>query len=211
MAKLESSFKNMVLILTIITLFAALTLASVYTYTKEPIALSKIAKQQKAIQQVLPAGFDHLADPVTVEDGNESLVINKAYDKQNNFIGAAIQSSSSNGYSGKIVVMVGFDASGTIVDYAVLDQKETPGLGTKMVEWFKTDKGNQSIKGKNAETTNLTVKKDGGEIDAITAATISSRAFLFTIRNAYHAFSLNKDESNENTIKTDSVNSVNNN
>lgn len=211
MAKLESSFKNMVLILTAITLFAALTLASVYSFTKEPIALSKMAKQQKAIQQVLPAGFDHLSDPINVEDGNELLVVNKAYDKNNNLIGAAVQSSSNNGFSGKIVVMVGFDTNGTIVDYAVLEQKETPGLGTKMGDWFKTEKGKQNIKGKNAAETNLTVTKDGGDIDAITAATISSRAFLFTIRNAYHAFTLNMDEVKNIPSATDSINSVNNN
>jgi len=76
----------------------------------------------------------------------------------------------------------------------VLEQKETPGLGTKMVDWFKTNKGNQSIIGKNPALANLTVSKDGGEIDAITASTISSRAFLFSIRNAYQAFSANKEE-----------------
>jgi Na+-translocating ferredoxin:NAD+ oxidoreductase subunit G len=209
MAKLESSFKNMVLVLSVITLFAAMTLASVYSFTKEPIALSKIAKQQKAIQDVLPASFDHLAEPISIEDGNELLIVNKAYDKNDNFIGAAVQSSSNNGFSGRIVVMVGFDAEGTIVDYAVLEQKETPGLGTKMVDWFKTDKGNQNIKGKNAGTSNLTVANDGGEVDAITAATISSRAFLYTVRSAYHAFSLNMDEAVAS--QSDSISSVINN
>jgi electron transport complex protein RnfG len=63
-----------------------------------------------------------------------------------------------------------------------------------MVDWFKTDKGNQSIIGKNPAIANLTVSKDGGEVDAITASTISSRAFLFSVRNAYHAFVSNKDE-----------------
>lgn len=209
MAKLESSFKNMVLVLSGITLFAAMTLASVYSFTKEPIALSKMAKQQKAIQDVLPPGYDHLAEPITIKDGNEILVVNKAYDKTGKFIGAAVQSSSNNGFSGKIVVMVGFDSEGTIVNYAVLDQKETPGLGTKMVDWFKTEKGKQDIRGKNAGISNLTVSKDGGEIDAITAATISSRAFLFTVRGAYHAFSLNMDEAVAS--QSDSISSVINN
>ena len=90
--------------------------------------------------------------------------------------------------------MVGFDKAGNIFNYSVLEQKETPGLGTKMVDWFKTDKGNQNIKGKNGGTANLTVSKDGGEIDAITAATISSRAFLLTIQNAYKAFKVNTEE-----------------
>lgn len=193
MAQLASTFKNMVTALTVISLFAAVTLASVYTLTKGPIAASKMAKQQNAIKEVLPATFDHLADPINVEDGVEQLVIHKAFDKNNNFVGAAVESSSHNGFAGKIVIMVGFDSKGNIVNYSVLEQKETPGLGTKMVEWFKTNKGKQDIRGKNPATVNLTVSKDGGDIDAITASTISSRAFLFTIRNAYQAFIKNTE------------------
>lgn len=201
MAQLESTFKNMVLVLTGITLFAAVLLASVYSLTKDPIEASKTAKQEQAIKDVLPP-FDHLADPVSMQDGNETMVVHKAYDKSNQFIGAAVESSSHSGFSGKILIMVGFDKSGTIINYSVLEQKETPGLGTKMVDWFKTDKGKQSIKGKNPASTNLTVSKDGGDIDAITAATISSRAFLFTIRNAYQAFLANTPEQ---TAQTDST------
>lgn len=194
MAQLESSFKNMLLVLTGIALFAAGTLASVYEYTKAPIAAQKVAKQQNAIKAVLPSSFDHLAEPLKIADGDENMVVYKAYDAKNEFIGAAVESSSNNGFAGKIVIIVGFDKNGNIINYSVLEQKETPGLGTKMVEWFKTDKGNQSILGKNPSIDNLTVSKDGGDIDAITASTISSRAFLFTVRNAYHAFSINKDE-----------------
>lgn len=197
MAQLESTFKNMVLVLAGISLFAAITLASVYSVTKEPIAASKVAKQQNAIKEVLPSAFDHLAEPVQVEVNGEQLVVHKAYDKNNGFVGAAVESSSNNGFSGRILVMVGFDKEGNVVNYSVLEQKETPGLGTKMVEWFKTDKGNQSIKGKNPTKNNLTVSKDGGEVDAITAATISSRAFLATINNAYKAYA--EQESNDAT------------
>jgi electron transport complex protein RnfG len=193
MAQLESSFKNMVLVLSGIALFAAGTLASMYEFTKAPIAASKVAKQQNAIKEVLPA-FDHLGEPVKIADGNENMVVNKAFDAKNEFVGAAVETSSNNGFAGKIVIMVGFDKEGNIFNYSVLEQKETPGLGTKMVDWFKTNKGNQSIIGKNPAIANLTVSKDGGEVDAITASTISSRAFLFSVRNAYHAFESNKDE-----------------
>lgn len=196
MAQLESSFKNMVLVLSGIALFAAGTLASMYEFTKEPIAASKIAKQQNAIKEVLPPSFDHLSEPIELTLGPDRLVVYKAYDAKNEFIGAAVESPSNNGFSGKITIMVGFNNLGEIVNYSVLEQKETPGLGTKMVDWFKTDKGNQSIIGKNPSVNNLTVSKDGGEIDAITASTISSRAFLSTIRNAYEAFLKN----NETTI-----------
>lgn len=209
MAQLESSFKNMVLVLSGIALFAAGTLASVYEFTKGPIEASKTAKQQNAIKEVLPA-FDRLSEPVKIADGAENIVVYKAYDAQNNFVGAAVESSSNNGFAGKIVIMVGFDKEGNIVNYSVLEQKETPGLGTKMVDWFKTDKGNQSIIGKNPAIANLTVSKDGGEVDAITASTISSRAFLFSVRNAYQAFSTNKDDevvaTTKDTTQNDSIN-----
>lgn len=193
MKKLESNFKNMVLVLSGITLFAAVTLASVYTLTKDPIALSKTAKQQNAIRDVLPP-FDHLeANPIVVNDGVETMKVYKAYDKNNIFVGAAVQTSSNNGFNGQIEVIVGFDQNGVIVNYSVLEQHETPGLGTKMIEWFKTLRGNQNIIGRNAGIANLSVSKDGGEVDAITAATISSRAFLFAVRNAYYAYCKNLD------------------
>lgn len=201
----------MVLVLSAISLIAALTLASVFSLTKEPIAASKTAKQQNAIREVLPQTFDHLAEPQVVDNGDESLTINRAYDKNNQYIGAAIESSSNNGFSGKIVVMVGFDVKANIVNYSVLEQKETPGLGTKMADWFKTPKGNQNILGKNAATANLTVSKDGGEVDAITAATISSRAFLFTIRNAYHVLSMNQQGDENQQVVGDTTNTVINN
>ncbi len=209
MAQLESSFKNMVLVLTGIALFAAATLSSVYTFTKEPIAASKKAKQQNAIKDVLPP-FDRLdANPIEETEGVETTKIFKAYDKDNNFVGAAVEATSNNGFSGKIIIMVGFDKKGSLVNYSIIEQKETPGLGTKMVDWFKTKKGNQSIIGKDMQTANMTVSKDGGEIDAISGATISSRAFLFAVRNAYFAF--NKQNQNNNSDSEKSVTAIENN
>ena len=79
--------------------------------------------------------------------------------------------------------MVGFDESGNILDVSVLEHKETPGLGTKMDD----DKFKEQFRGKNPEEFNLEVKKDGGEVDAITAATISSRAFSDGVQRAYDA------------------------
>lgn len=217
MAKLESSFKNMVLVLTSITLFAAVALGSVYSLTKDPIAASKKAKQENAIKDVLPP-FDRIdaAEVVEVEEVG-SFNVYKAYDKANAFVGAAVESISKNGFSGEIKIMVGFDKEGNIVNYSVLEQKETPGLGTKMVDWFKTDKGNQSINGLNPAIANLTVSKDGGAVDAITAATISSRAFLEAVRNAYAAYANNSGAPGIDTatgasaVENDSTQVANNN
>lgn len=190
--KLESNFKNMVLVLTIISLIAAGVLGAVYTVTEEPIAIAKAEKQQAAIQQVLN-DFDRLEDETV-----NGLLVHKAY-QGDAFVGAAVE-SETNGFGGKIKIMVGFDKEGNIIDYAILQQSETPGLGTKMVDWFKTNKNNQNIKGKNPEKNNLTVSKDGGEVDAITAATISSRAFLAAVNLAYNAYAANSGASAVNVV-----------
>jgi electron transport complex protein RnfG len=212
MARLESSFTNMLLVLTGISLFAAITLASVYTATKAPIEASKTAGQQRAIHEVLPP-YERLADPESIEvEGMGTLELYKAYDRDDHFVGAAVKSFSKNGFNGEIKIIVGFDEKGNIVNYSVLEQKETPGLGTKMVDWFKpvvqTKKSlieritgyeaaagerKSSILGKNPATAPLTVSQDGGDTDAITAATISSRAFLEAVRNAAAAYGNNPD------------------
>jgi len=193
MAKLESTFKNMVLVLTSITLVAAVALGSVYNLTKEPIEASKRAKQENAIMEVLPPDVEIKGtDTITIEGMPEPFYVYQAY-TGDKYAGAAVQTYSKNGFSGEIKVMVGFDVEGNIINYSVLEQKETPGLGTKMVDWFKTEKGNQDIRGLNGAKNNIAVKKSGGEVDAITAATISSNAFLEAVRYAYSAYSQNYD------------------
>lgn len=90
----------------------------------------------------------------------------------------------ANGFGGPMKVMVGIAADGTILGYEILEHSETPGLGDKADTWFKNaNKPGQNIIGRKAG--NLKVSKDGGEVDAITAATISSRAFLKAINSAY--------------------------
>ena len=101
-------------------------------------------------------------------------------------IGAAVE-ASANGFGGALTVLVGFDTEGNIIDYSLLSHTETPGLGSKAADWFKKGaKGD--ITGKNPGEKTLSVTKDGGEIDAITASTITSRAFLQAVNNAYAAY-----------------------
>jgi len=181
MAKLESTFTNMVLSLVIISMVAAGALASVYILTLENINAQKAAKQQAAILNVLPEGCT-VAEPETVN----GLTVYKAY-AGDEYIGAAVQ-TQEEGFGGPQKIMVGFDAEGKIINYEILEQTETPGLGTHIVEWFKNaDKPGQNIIGRQA-TGAFVVSKDGGDVDAITAATISSRAFLTAINKAYAAF-----------------------
>jgi len=188
--KLESTFKNMVLVLFTVTLIASSAVGVVYELTKTPIEQAKQNKKLKAIKDVVPA-FDNNpdADKYTVDLNGETLELYPA--KQNGqLVGTAIKTFTTKGFSGKFWIMVGIKPDGTINNYSVLEHKETPGLGSKMGEWFK-GKGKQSIINKNPLNTKFIVSKDGGDIDAITAATISSRAFLDAIQKASNAY--NKD------------------
>jgi electron transport complex protein RnfG len=182
-SKKESTFLSMVLTLLVVTAVAALALGGVYELTKEPIALAKKKKQEAAIKMVLPA-FDHLrSEKVPSYDGGDSLLFTYAT-KDGKPVGVAVNSYSDEGFSGRVEVMVGFLPDGTIHNTAVMAHKETPGLGTKMVEPSFKDQ----FKGKNPKNFKLKVAKDGGEVDAITAATISSRAFTDAVDRAYKTF-----------------------
>lgn len=185
-----------------ITLIASASLAMVYNVTKEPIKLVQIENKNKSIKEVLP-DFDNqpFTELYKIPSDGDSLV---CYPGKLNgeIIGVAVETYTKKGYSGFISIMVGFKPDGTIINYSVIEHKETPGLGTKMVDWFKTDKKEQSIIGKNPGINNLTVKKDGGEVDAITAATISSRAFCDGIQRAYNAYMNSKKAGEEQTVQT---------
>ena len=74
-------------------------------------------------------------------------------------------------------------------NYSVLQHAETPGLGSKMQDWFRLEGTDRNVLGSDLSQGPLRVKKDGGTVDAITAATISSRAFLDAVNRAYSAFS----------------------
>jgi electron transport complex protein RnfG len=190
MAKLKSTLPNMFLALTIICLAASAALAFVNMKTAAPIAEAKKQKLEEAIKLVVQ-GFDN--SPLdeswmaAVAPG-DSLRLYPAR-KNGKLIGAAIESNTMKGFGGEVKILVGLDADGKVLDYAVLQHAETPGLGDKMATWFKTGKNRQSIIGKDLSLGQLGVLKDGGEVDAITAATISSRAFLDAVNRAYAAFS----------------------
>jgi electron transport complex protein RnfG len=183
MAKTESTFKNMVLSLTLISLTAAVCLGFVYEYTKEPIALSNLNKKLDAIKQVVPEFNNNPNDErykLPTGEG-DSLEIYPAK-KDDVIIGYAVNTYTNNGFSGYIGLMAGFKPDGSIINITVLEQKETPGLGTKMAE----PKFREQFNTKNPEQFLLKVKKDGGQVDAITAATISSRAFCDAIQRGYN-------------------------
>lgn len=187
MKKLESSLKNMVLVLTGITIICVGLLAAVNEVTKEPIAAANAKTLSDAVNAVVP-GFDNnpIEEMETREVDGISYKIYPAM-KGEDYIGAAVESTVM-GFGGDLTILVGFDKNGKINDYSLLSHSETPGLGAKADAWFKSGaKGD--ITGKSPKDGALTVSKDGGQIDAITASTITSRAFLKAVNAAYAAFS----------------------
>lgn len=183
MAKTESTFRNMAVSLTLIALVSSALLGFVYEMTKEPIALSNLNKKLSAIKQVVPDFTNNPNDEMFLLPTGEgdSLEVYPAK-KDNEIIGYAVNTYTNRGFSGNIKLMAGFRPEGSIINISVLEHKETPGLGTKMTDPGFKDQFND----KNPSEFDLRVKKDGGPVDAITAATISSRAFCDAVQRAYN-------------------------
>ncbi len=182
MKKLKSTLPNMVIVLTSIAVIAGLALGYVNSITAEPIKQIKEQQLADGIKAVLAADDLNVEEPVTLDNGAVVYRTDKGY---------AVQATDPNGFGGKLTVLVGFNDEGLIQGYQVLETSETPGLGAKAGEWFqKGQKGD--IIGKQAG--NLSVSKDGGEVDAITASTITSRAFLRCVNAAYEALNSQKED-----------------
>jgi len=185
MAKKESTFGSMVITLFVITAIAALALGYVHKITEEPIRLAQEKKLKKALTVVLPQFDSIIAKKVKPVDGPDSLIFYTATNHGEE-VGTAIATYTNKGFSGHFDILVGFKADGTIINTAVLKHTETPGLGDKM-DAKKSDFPKQFM-GKNPKDFKLIVTKDGGDVDAITAATISSRAFCDAVDRAYKTF-----------------------
>lgn len=201
---LQSTMRNMVVVLVGAGVVAALGLGVVNMLTKKPIEKAKAEKELAALREVLPEFNNDPVKEMRIEavEGGELRVYPASKDGEK--VGTAVQSFSPNGFGGMVTVMVGFDKEGAINGYSVLEQAETPGLGTKMVDWFKPqgepvvsgverlfgfrmpqNPRKSNIYGMRPGDAQLRVSKDGGQIDAITSATISSRAFLDAVNRAY--------------------------
>ena len=187
--KKESTLINMLVALLVIAAVSGGVLGLVYGVTKDAIAEVDQKKNEAAIQAVLPLeNVTYKADTLkyNYEGVDMTFPCNLAYDANGNFQGAAVK-TSEGGFGGKIDMMVGFLADGTIKGTSVLSHAETPGLGANMTGKFK-----DQFVDKNPNNFKLIVKKDGGDVDAITAATITSRAFSKAVDKAYQAFMANK-------------------
>mgnify|MGYP000876421018 CR=1 FL=1 len=164
---------KLIIVLTAICSVSSALLAAVYSKTKEPIAAALETRTAKAAANVMPADASAPEKRVV---GDTAFFIAK---KGDTLAGVAVEGRSKNGYGGDIALMVGIGADGTLVNYEVVQASETPGLGTKMT----SDAFRVPLRGKPVKSA-WRVKKDGGDVDAITAATISSRAALECIRDA---------------------------
>lgn len=176
----------MLLVLTGVTVVSVALLAWVNELTKEPIAQANAKALNDAVNLVIP-GFDNdpIAEKKTQEVNGVEYAVYPAT-KGGEYIGAAVEASSM-GFGGELKILVGFDAQGNILNYSLLSHAETPGLGSKADVWFK-EGGKGDITGMNPGESPLAVSKDGGKVDAITASTITSRAFLNAVNSAYAAF-----------------------
>ena len=189
--KKASTLINMLVALLVIAAVSGGVLGLVYGMTKDAIAEVDQKKNEAAIQAVLPLeGVTYKADTLVSEDG--IFPCNLAFNENGEFQGAAVK-TSEGGFGGKIDMMVGFLADGTIKGTSVLSHAETPGLGANMTGKFK-----DQFVDKNPADFRLTVTKDGGDVDAITAATITSRAFSKAVDKAYKAFMANKAQFTNN-------------
>lgn len=191
MKKLESSLTNMVVVLVAVAVITGGLLAWVNNFTAEPIRAQKELVLAEGIKSVM--GVDDITvtekDTITENvDGKDcEFVLHKVSDANGKFIGAAVESSSM-GFGGDLKLLVGFDAEGKVLGYTVLQHSETPGLGAKADKWFQKDGKGNIIGHDLSDGKPLVVDKDGGDVDAITASTITTRAFLKAVNQAYAVY-----------------------
>lgn len=194
----------MLLVLTGVTAVSVALLAYVNELTKDPIAEANAKTLNEALKKVLPEFTNNpVAESDTIfseKDGkkNVDFIVYPAKNGEE-LVGTAVEAKSM-GFGGELKVLVGFNAEGKIYNYSLLAHAETPGLGSKADKWFGAydpakgekavshEESKKSILGMNPGETPLTVSKDGGEVDAITASTITSRAFLNAVNAAYRVY-----------------------
>ncbi|MBT8259441.1 MAG: RnfABCDGE type electron transport complex subunit G [Bacteroidia bacterium] len=196
MGKKASTFTNMTLTLFVITVVAGISLGYINQVTEGPIAQAKLQRTTNALNDVLPEFNNSPIDDMwklKTEVVKDSIEIYPGM-IDGERIGSAIVASSEKGYNGLIKIMVGFKPDGSIINIRVLEQKETPGLGTKI----KNEKFISQYRDKNPATFNLKVKKDKGEVDAITGATITTRAYSEAVQLAYDILMENKTQEKTN-------------
>ncbi len=178
---MKSNLKTMTISLTVLTVLAGAALGIVNFFTADPIAEAQLKAKKEALAAVLPQ-FDN--DPYEQCTTVEGLSVYPAA-SEGQAVGAAVESFSDNGFGGRVTILFGFDIAGRAKGYSVLSHSETPGLGANMQTWFDDEGTSHNVIGTSVP---LKVKADGGEIDAMAGATISSRAFVEALNKARSVF-----------------------
>lgn len=181
---------RLVLALTLITVGAGLLLSLVESLTREPIAEQRRLETLRALQTVLPA-FDNSPDADTVQlvygQDKKGRELKRTFFRGrlgSEISGVAFPVVAPDGYSGNISIMIGVDTGGTIIGLEILSHTETPGLGDKITR----DEFKGQFKGKALPGVDWRVKKDGGDFDQITGATISPRAVVKAVQSGLQFF-----------------------
>lgn len=189
MKKLESTFINMVSVLVIVACISGGLMAFVNKMTEEPIKLQNRKSLSEGIKMVMAVSELKVSrsDTVKSKEMRSDFIVHHVSSPKGVPLGAAVESVVL-GFGGDMKVLVGFNAKGKILGYTILQSSETPGLGQKADRWFQLG-GKGCVVGRELdESKPLAVKNDGGDVDAITASTITSRAFLKAINQAYIAY-----------------------
>ena len=173
-----SSLKNMTLCLTLVCLICAAVVGVAYAVTKEPIDAAAQAKTTASIARVLPE-FSSVPQEGSVRGGGADYKYYKV-----DGAGYAIISATS-GFGGLLTLMVGVAEDGTVHNTTVLSHSETPGLGAKCTS---DERFISQFQGFDPAAKTLAVRKDGGDLDAITASTITSRAYALAVSNAVEVY-----------------------
>ncbi len=202
-SKMKNSFGNMVIVLGLVAGIASVSLGFVYELTKAPIAKAQANKLKNAIAMVAPK-FEELKEFKVAPADNlgDSLIFYELY-QGGDVIATAVKTWTDKGFGGRIWAIVCFLPDGTINNSNVLIHTETPGLGDKTD--IKNSTWNEQFKDKNPEDFKLSVTKDGGDVNAITAATISSRAYCDAMQRAYDAFSKHQSKASPGEQQTTEV------
>ena len=180
----KSSFKNMVLCLFVICMVCSALLAGVYAMTKETIEIGDTQRNEAAIKEVLPSTASVIDTLKTIKVDGTTYSYNRAFDAEGNTVGCAINVAPS-GFGGPIKMKVGFNADGIVWNVKVLSHAETPGLGAKCTEPAFSEQFHNLDP---SDEKKLKVKKDGGNLNAITASTITSRAYAEGVAQAVEVF-----------------------
>ncbi|MBN2373695.1 RnfABCDGE type electron transport complex subunit G [bacterium] len=181
---------RLVTVLTVLCVLAAMALARVYEFTKDPIVNQRRLAKLRAVEAVIPEHENQPdQDTVTIDigEGNKRLVYRGTLEGQ--ITGIAFEVSSSKGYGGEVVAMLGLDPNGLIYGIEIVRHSETPGLGAKIT----TPEFRSQFKGRSISNTKFMLKKDGGDIDQVTGATTSPRAIVKAIREGMEFFNDHKD------------------